>query len=234
MHLISGVPHERTRSLYAWGLPGATAHGEIVQVYVAYNHPLLQLKRALPWEALCEVMTRPWRRAGKNTDGRPGLPWDVALYVPLIVLMLVKHLNAREMEAYVSENGVARVFIGRQDTPSPQIRDHSNIARAYAALGKDGIDQINTLMLHVAKACGFADVSIPLGRYHSARVAHWVSQRTGYLLRGMGPALWPRPGEAQNAGRLGSRGCLRAGADDPQVSQEHHLFAQSKQEKRRC
>src|ERR671934_1426575 len=119
--------------------PGATVQGEIVSIYVDYNHPLLQLKRALPWDALCEVMTRHWRRAGKNTDGGPGLPWDVALYVPLVVLMLVKHLNAREMEAYVSENVVARVFIGRQAAPYPQIRDHSNIARASVALRKDGL-----------------------------------------------------------------------------------------------
>src|SRR2546421_2678019 len=95
----------------------ATDKGETVSIYVDYDHPLLQLKRALPWEALCEVMTCHWRRAGKNTDGRPGLPWDVALYVPLIVLMVVKHLHARAMEAYVAENAVARVFLGRQDDP---------------------------------------------------------------------------------------------------------------------
>ena len=40
------------------------------------------------------------------------------------------------MEAHVSENVVARIFIGRQDDPTPQLRDHSNIAPAYAALGK--------------------------------------------------------------------------------------------------
>ena len=97
--------------------PGTSAHGVTVALYVDYNHPLLQLKRALPWDALCEVMRRHWQRAGKNTDGRPGLPWDVALYVPLVVLMLVKHLNAREMEAYVSENVVARVFLGRPAAP---------------------------------------------------------------------------------------------------------------------
>ena len=105
--------------------PGASANGETVSIYVLLNHPLLPLKRALPWEALTAVMERHWRQAGKNTDRRPGLPWDVALYVPLVVLMLVKHLNAREMEAYVSENVVARIFIGRQDDPTPQIRDHS-------------------------------------------------------------------------------------------------------------
>jgi hypothetical protein len=140
--------------------PGTTENGAIVSIAVSPNHPLLQLKRALPWEALCEVMTRHWRRAGKNTEGRPGLPWDVALYVPLVVLMVVKHLNSREMEAYLAENVVARLFIGRQDDPQPQVRDHSNIARAYTALGKDGVEEINTLRLHVARDCGFADVSL--------------------------------------------------------------------------
>jgi len=140
--------------------PETSEHGETVSIYVDDHHPLLQLKRALPWAALCEVMTRRWAAAGKNTDGRPGLPWDVSLYVPLVVLMCVQHLHAREMEAYLAENVVARVFIGCQDDPSPQIRDHSNIARAYVALGKEGVDEINALILHVAKDCGFADPGI--------------------------------------------------------------------------
>jgi hypothetical protein len=38
--------------------PGATAQGETVSMYVADQPPLLQRKRALPWEALVEVMTR--------------------------------------------------------------------------------------------------------------------------------------------------------------------------------
>ena len=140
--------------------PGATANGDIVSISVDPHHPLLRLKRALPWVALVEVMTRRWAAAGKNTEGRPGLPWDVSLYVPVVVLMCVKHLHAREMEAYLAEHVVARVFIGRQGDPKPQMRDHSNIARAYAALGKDGVDEINALLLHVAKDLGFADVSI--------------------------------------------------------------------------
>jgi hypothetical protein len=139
---------------------GASETGETVSIYVVPNHPLLQLKRALPWEALCEVMTRHWRQAGKNTDGRPGLPWAVALYVPLVVLMLVKNCNAREMEAYVAENVVARVFMGRQADPHPQRREHATIARAYAALGKAGIEAVKALLLHVAQDCGLADASI--------------------------------------------------------------------------
>ncbi len=57
----------------------ATANGDMVSISVADNHRLLQLKRALPWEALFAIMRRHWQRAGKNTDGRPGLPWDVSL-----------------------------------------------------------------------------------------------------------------------------------------------------------
>jgi hypothetical protein len=52
--------------------PGASVNGETVSLYVPSNHPLLRLQRALPWEALSEVMTRHWRRAGKNVDGHPG------------------------------------------------------------------------------------------------------------------------------------------------------------------
>ena len=38
--------------------PGTSTNGDTVSIYVLYNHPLLRLKRVLPWEALYEVMTR--------------------------------------------------------------------------------------------------------------------------------------------------------------------------------
>ncbi len=211
--------------------PGASANGETVSIYVDHNHPLLRLKRALPWDALFEVMGRHWRRAGKNTDGRPGLSWDMALYVPLVVLMLVKQLNSRAMEAYLAENVVARVFIGQQDDPRPQIRDHSNIARAYAALGKDGVDEINALMLQVATDLGFADPSIlssdttaqelPIGYPNEPGILRGVAQRCGRALQ-----------------KLKTRAVVGVDMALAQVEtilrsvKEHHLFAKSKPEKR--
>src|SRR5882724_853417 len=208
----------------------ATEKGETVSIYVDHNHPLLQLKRALPWEALCEVMTRHWRRAGKNTDGRPGLAWDVTLYVPLVVLMLVKNLKARDMEAYLAENVVARVFIGRQDDINPQIRDHSNIARASTALGREGVEEVNALMLHVAKDFGFADPSmlssdttaqeLPIGYPNEPGILRGWAQRCGRALA-----------------KLTGRGVLGVGSALEQVQtilrsvKEHHLFAKGKAEK---
>ncbi len=91
--------------------PETSENGQTVTIYVDANHPLLQLKGALPREALFEVMTRYWREAGKNVEGRPGLLWDVSLYVPLLVLMRVKQLKPREMEAYLAENVVAQLVV---------------------------------------------------------------------------------------------------------------------------
>ena len=211
--------------------PATTANGAIVSITVNPTHPLLQLKRALPWEALCEVMTRHWRRAGKNTDGGPGLPWDVALYVPLVVLMVVKNLNARAMEAYLAENVVARVFIGRQDDPTPQIRDHSNIARAYTALGKDGVDEVNALILHVAKDSGFADVrllssdttaqELPIGYPNEPGILRGLAQRCGRALV-----------KLKKSGVCGVDSALAQVETILRSVKEHHLFAKGKTEKR--
>src|SRR5438309_7862424 len=213
------------------GCPGATATGEIVSIYVEHKHPLLQLKRALPWATLCEVMTRRWAAAGKNTDGRPGLPWDVSLYGPLVVLMCVKNLHARELEAYLAEHVVARVFIGRQGDPRPQIRDHSSIARAYAALGKEGVDEINALILHVARDLGFADSSIlssdttaqelPIGYPNEPGILRGIAQRCGRAL----VKLTTRAVVGVDTALAQVRTILR-------TVKEHHLFAKSRAAKR--
>jgi hypothetical protein len=211
--------------------PATTENGVIVSIAVSPNHPLLQLKRALPWEALCEVMTRHWRRAGKNTEGGPGLPWDVALYVPLVVLMVVKHLNSREMEAYLAENVVARVCIGRQADPQPQMRDHSNIARAYTALGKDGVEEVNALILPVAHNRGFADASIlssdttaqelPIGYPNEPGIVRGWAQRCGRALA----KLKTRVGLGVDTALAQVQTILR-------TVKAHHLLAQGQQAKR--
>jgi hypothetical protein len=211
--------------------PATTENGAIVSIAVKPTHPLLQLQRALPWEALGEVMTRHWRRAGKNTDGGPGLPWDMALYVPLVVLMLVKNLNSREMEASLAENVVARVFIGRQDDPTPQIRDHSNIARAYTALGKDGVDEVNALILHVAKDAGFADVGLLSSDTTAQELPIGYPNEPG-LLRGLAQRCGRALVKLKQSGVYGVDAALAQVETILRSVKEHHLFAKGKSEKR--
>jgi hypothetical protein len=52
--------------------PPTTPNGEVVSIFVDYDHPLLQLWQALPWEQLTEIMIREWRLSGKNVDGGTG------------------------------------------------------------------------------------------------------------------------------------------------------------------
>jgi hypothetical protein len=198
---------------------------------VAHNHPLLQRKRALPWTALFEVMSQRWAAAGKHVDGRPGLPWDVALSVPLVVLMRVKHLHARDMEASLAENGVARVCIGRQDAPQPQRRDHSNIARASTALGKEGVEEINVLMRHVAKDFGCADVRILSAETTAQEWPMGYPNEAG-ILRGLAPrcgrALAPR----KTRGAVGVDAALEQVQTILRSVKEHHRLAKGTQDKR--
>jgi len=211
--------------------PEARAPAQLVQIEVSPTHPLLLLQQALPWEAITEVMTRHWREYGKNVDGGPGLPWDVSLYVPLVVLMLIKGFDSRQMEAYLAENVVARVFIGRHHDAHAQIRDHSNIARAYAALGKEGIEEVNTLVVKEAHRFGFVDEGVlsadttaqelPIGYPNEPGILRGLAQRVGRALV-----------QLKKRGVLG----LEAALDQVQTVlrsvKEHHLFTKDKTQKR--
>ena len=204
---------------------------ETVQVEVAAMHPLLLLKQALPWEAITETMTRHWREYGKNVDGGPGLPWDVSLYVPLLVLMLIQRFHPRQMEAYVAENGVARVFIGRHQETKAQIRDHSNIARAYMALGQAGIEDVNGLIVKEAHRFGFVDEGVisadttaqelPIGYPNEPGILRGLAQRCGRALKRL-----------KERGMQGVEGALEQVETILRSVKDHHLFTKGRQDKR--
>ncbi len=128
-----------------------------VSIFVGDDHPLLRLKQALDWEEIKGVMVSHWRRAGKNVDGRPGRAWPVHLYAPLLVLMWVKTYCSRQMEDYLSESVVARRFVDVKDQELKSMRDHSSIARAEAALGAQGKDEVNSLVIKTAQQLKFTD-----------------------------------------------------------------------------
>jgi hypothetical protein len=211
--------------------PEASLSLQLVQIEVSPAHPLLVLKRALPWEAIIDVMTRHWREHGKNVDGGPGLPWDVSLYAPLVVLMIIKSFDSRQMEAYLAENVVARVFIGRPHETQVQIRDHSNIARAYAALGKAGIEEVTALVIHQAHGFGFVDEGVmssdttaqelPIGYPNEPGILRGLAQRCGRALRRL-----------KQRGIQGLEAALEQSETILRSVKEHHLFTKGKTAKR--
>ena len=161
--------------------------GEMVSIFVNYSHPLLQLKRALDWRQIEAVMSVHWRAAGKNVSFGRGLSFPVSFYARLLVLMSVKGFDSRQMEQYMAESVVARLFVEVREPLWFQVRDHSSIARAQAGLGEKGYQEVNQLIVKEAVRFGFAKletlssdttVQEPLIGYpHEAGILRAVAER---------------------------------------------------------
>lgn len=219
-------PHHSTSQVR----PNTTRNGALVSVFVPYDHPLLQLWEALPWEPITEIMMREWRLSGKNVDGGPGRPLDVSLYVPLVVLMILKRFNSRQLEAYLAENVVARVFICRQKQIEAQIRDHANIDRVYRALSQEGLDEINTLILHEAKRYGFADLNILSSDTTVQELAIGYPNEPG-ILRGIAQRCLRAVAKLGKQGVSGLEGAVEQAQQVLRSVKEHHLFAKGQEAK---
>jgi hypothetical protein len=126
---------------------------------------------------------------------------------------------------------VARVFIGRHQDVQGQIRDHSNIARAYAALGKAGIEEVTGLVIQQAHRLGFVDEGVmssdttaqelPIGYPNEPGILRGLAQRCGRALRRL-----------KERGVQGLEGALGQVETILRSVKEHHLFTKGRQEKR--
>src|SRR5262245_25235937 len=221
-------------STIAHGTPDPRAVPEfpsaLVSIFVAYNHPLLQLKRALDWQAIQAVMVHHWRAAGKNVDGRPGLPWPVSLYVPLLVLMSVKALSARQMEEYSSENVVARLFLDFEGTLLPHLRDHASIARAQAALGTAGGQEVNHLVVTEAVRLGFGKPQL-LSSDTTVQEPQIGYPHEAGILRGIAQRVYRAAVKLQNRGSPHAQAALEQAKEGFCRVKDYHLFAKTKHAK---
>lgn len=130
-----------------------------VTIEIPYQHPLLKLKRGLDWPLIEHTLKEPWLKAGKQVKGGRGRKFDLAFYARLIVLMIYLQLDSRGMEKQLKENAAVRLFVQVDRPTEGLVRDHSNIDRTYRALGVEGIEALNHLLLRKAKEEGFADPS---------------------------------------------------------------------------
>jgi rhodanese-related sulfurtransferase len=207
-------------------------NGAWVSIFVGDDHPLLRLKQALDWAAITEGMVTQWRRAGKNVDGGPGRPWPVPLYVPLLVLMWVKAYHARQMEDYISESVVARRFLALQDAELRQIRDHSSIARAEAALGAAGKAAVNALVIQTAAGLKFTNGQTLSSDTTVQEPAIGYPNEPG-ILKGWAERI------ERALKKLKARGVWAAKAGIAQAQEvyrrvkQHHLFAKTTAEKQK-
>jgi hypothetical protein len=219
---------QRDSTLSSGGVPEVS--GEKVTIFVPDTHPLMKLQQTLDWAALRAVMIHHWRAAGKNVDGRRGQKWPVGLYVPVVVLMLVKVWHARAMEEYLNESVVARRFCGLSEQLELQVRDHANIARALAGLGAEGVEAVNQLVIKQAQALGFttpeilsSDTTVQeprIGYPHEPGILKGLAERCERALK-----------KLKKHGVRAARGAIETTKAIYRNVKAHHLWAKTKEER---
>ncbi len=206
------------------------AETQSVTIPVSIHHPLLKLKADLPWDDVTEIMVRHWRNAGKNVDGGPGQPWDTELYVPVVVLTIVKKIPYRHMEAYLSENAPARIFISKDTDTKAHVRDHSNIARGYAALGSEGIEELNKSILNFVVKHGFGDSCILSGDTTAVELPIGYPNEPG-ILKGLAQRCMRAAENLKEKGIEKANCIIEKAGQVIRSAKEYHLFAKETEEK---
>lgn len=212
------------------GAAAPVVSGAWVSIFVGDDHPLLRLKAALDWAAIEAEMSRHWRAGGKNVDGGPGRPWPVSLYAPLLVLMWFKTYSSRHMEEYISESVVARRFLELADGELAQVRDHSAIARAEAALGAEGKAAVNILVLKTAEELAFTDRKTLSADTTVQEPAIGYPNEPG-ILKGWAERIERALKQLKGRGVRAAQAGLAQAKEIYRRVKHHHLFAKTKAEK---
>jgi hypothetical protein len=134
------------------------------------------------------------------------------------------------MEEYISENVVARLFLGLEGSLRPHIRDHSNIARAQAALGVAGWEEVNHCVVAESVRLGFGKPEI-LSSDTTVQEPQIGYPNEPSILRGIAQRVYRAVGKLQKRG-LTQADSVREKAKQVLSSVKHyHLFAKTKPEK---
>jgi hypothetical protein len=204
--------------------------GQVVSIFVPDDHPLLQLKRALDWEAISAVMIKHWRRSGKNLDGGAGRPWPVDFYVPALVLKWVKGYHSRQMEEHLSESVVARRFCDLTEQRQMPVRDHSNLARAEAALGEAGLAEANQMVIGMAQQLGFT------GPERLSSDTTVQEPRIGYpnepgIIRGLAERCQRALKKLAKRGVRGTKAAIETTKEISRRVKDYHLWAKTNEQR---
>lgn len=201
-----------------------------VAVPVDPNHPLLKLKEILPWTQLFNIADAAWGKNGKNVTHGKGRKWNTRLYLMIIVLKIILGLHSRQMEKNLAENAVSRLFIDYEDYPIPQVRDHSNIARAEESLGKEALQEINDIILRLAKKLGYADISSLSADTTVQESAIGYPNEPG-ILRGVAERCRRAFNKLIKNGVQVGKNVINKAQEIIASAKEYHLFAKDHEEK---
>ena len=134
------------------------------------------------------------------------------------------------MEDYLNESVVARRFLGLKVEQLQQIRDHSSIARAEAALGAEGKAAVNALVIKTAQALELTDGEMLSADTTVQEPAIGYPNEPG-ILRGWAERIERALKKLKAGGVKGAREGIAKAKEIYKSVKHHHLFAKTKAEK---
>jgi rhodanese-related sulfurtransferase len=146
--------------------------------------------------------------------------------------MWLKSYHPRQMEEYLSESVLARRFLDLKVARVQQIRDHSSIARAEAALGAAGKAAVNALVITSAQALGFAGTELLSSDTTVQEPAIGYPNEPG-ILKGWAERIERALKKLKPGGVQGAQAGIAQAREIYHRVKHHHLFATTKEEKQR-
>src|SRR6266545_6668917 len=217
-YLTSGARHERTGPLYVWGLPRRNRKRRHGLDLCGRQPPAASAQACPPMGGPLRDHETPLAAGGQKHR------WPTWFALGCLTVCALGGVDAGEEPQRARHGGVSgRKCRGagvHRTSGRPRTTDSGPCQPCPSLCGSGQGRRGRGQCCDVAcrQRLGVCRYPSPLVRYHSAGVAHRLSQRTGHLA-GCGAALWSRLGEAQNPRGVGGRYGTRAGADDPQDGQ---------------
>src|SRR5262249_37417306 len=144
--------------------------------------------------------------------------------------MWLKSYHPRQMEESLSESVVARRFLELKVARVQQIRDHSSIARAEAALGAAGKAAVNALLITTAHALGFAGTELLSSDTTVQEPAIGYPNEPG-ILKGWAERIERALKKLKTGGVPGAQAGITKAREIYHSLKHHHLFATTPDEK---
>ncbi len=127
-----------------------------VSIEIPAKHPLLILRRVLPWEELYVCIEADLRKTKKGCF-HTGRPLYVRTHLGAYALQQLYNLTDRKTEYMLKDNAAAQIFCGVHDVCKWKTIDHTKIERFRSRLLPETQKKLNDIILQQAVLLGFAD-----------------------------------------------------------------------------
>jgi transposase, IS5 family len=130
-----------------------------VTIDVSPTHPLIQLARVIPWQALADMVLPDLKRTTAKGHWWLGRKLRPRLHLGALLLQWLYHLPDRQVEWAIKDNAAYQLFCGQGLVDPWYAPDHTKIEEFRSRLSPETQRQMANVVAVWATELGFADPS---------------------------------------------------------------------------